>query len=75
MRYVVDFIVGISIIGPIISLDYLFSIWFRHVTGGKLAGCPWPLGMLFGILGAIMIAGALCLTLVLGSSVIDSVTQ
>jgi hypothetical protein len=75
MRTLVDFTIGMSIVGPLAGLDYLFARWFQHVTGGKLCGCPWPLGMLFGLLAAIIIGFIAAGTIGIGDAIITSVTH
>lgn len=42
----VTFAVAVPVLGP----AYLFAIWFQGVTGGWTDGCPWPAGVVLGLL-------------------------
>jgi hypothetical protein len=47
-REITESIVGLGLFSVYLLLDYLLSIWFQDITGGKNGGgCPWPRGMLF----------------------------
>ncbi len=55
-REITEQVFGLIVLGALIAGDYKFGLWFKQATGGDKYGCPWPLGMLFGVLaGGVLI--------------------
>jgi hypothetical protein len=60
-REITESLVGLSIFAAVLVPDYYLALWFQGVTGGPNGGgCPWPVGMFFGlVVGFILILGSI----------------
>src|SRR5689334_3951872 len=59
-REITETLLGISIVGPLIWIDWQFAQWFQEYTttvheSYVSAGVPWPIGMMVGTLGVVLI--------------------
>lgn len=50
-REITESLVGLAIVAVPVWADYRFAVWLQRATGD----CPWPAGMLLGLLGAIIV--------------------
>ncbi len=67
-REITETVVGLAIIVPIVYLDYRFALWFEEATGPDKS-CPWPIGMMFGVMIAILIVMGAVAIHILGTGI------
>lgn len=49
-REITETLIGLVPIVALLYCDYRFALWFQAFTGGPEKGCPWPGGLLIGLL-------------------------
>ena len=60
-REITESVVGLVVFGAFAWADYYVARWFQDVTGGWHDGCPWPIGMMLGLLVGFL---AMCLLII-----------
>lgn len=56
-REITEQLFGVAVLGALIVADYNFGLWFQKITGGPDHGCPWPVGMIAGVMVFIILIG------------------
>jgi hypothetical protein len=78
-REITESAVGLAAFGLFVWADYEFAIWFEGATRGfpveAAGGCPWPIGMFFGLIAAMLAFLALFVTHALGEGICNALQR
>lgn len=79
-REITESAVGLAIFGVAIWADYEFAVWLQdyagYYTGANnvtKAECPWPLGMMLGMMGTIALTLGTAIIMVASHALGDAV--
>ena len=73
-REITESAVGIAAFALLVYGDYEFASWFHEVTK-PVGACPIPIGMILGVIAALLGIGALFLTHAIGEGVCNSLAR
>lgn len=75
-REITESVVGLTMFGGVVGLDYYFALWFSDAMAATSMGsCPVFLGMMLGLMGGILIVFLAFITHALGDGICNALER